>query len=421
MSLDNLAFDLSRLSFDTATDLRSTNSTTPSFLTASEAPTSRMTNTIYGNRAASMSTGGLPSITITQEKKTPSSRDRNRQCVPSDDEDDEDEDDDRDSSDEEERRNGKKKKKQQQQHRQQARKVQLPSDDEENEEDDDDSDSEPVVAQSSPMYRRLSGVGSTSNLTAGIGRRSPSPQLYQPQQQQQQQFYQQPLQGGGGGGVGHQYHNGPTRPGQVVKRHSDGHLDNHHNQALTGEGTHLYHLQQMQHYQQAQIAQYNMRPHHRVSGMDLLKQLEQEKAEQKRMKPKINPSHVKIEKGLLANLPEPGSHSISFQAMQKQASDQQKYQQQMQYYYTTQQQASMHPQPQYHAPPPQQQQHYHHHHHQQQQQQQQQFIYPYTAANGAPHHASSSPSLVMMDQYIPSRPSSALSSYQQDNRRRSGE
>ena len=50
----------------------------------------------------------------------------------------------------------------------------------------------------------------------------------------------------------------------------------------------------------------------RMSGMDLLIQREQEKAEAKRQKPKINPGKAKIE-GLLARLPEPGAHNINFQ------------------------------------------------------------------------------------------------------------
>ncbi|KAI8889820.1 hypothetical protein K501DRAFT_328947 [Backusella circina FSU 941] len=49
-----------------------------------------------------------------------------------------------------------------------------------------------------------------------------------------------------------------------------------------------------------------------ISGMDLLKQLEQRKADAKRQKPKIDPSQAKIQ-GLLSRLPEPGLHTISFQ------------------------------------------------------------------------------------------------------------
>ncbi|KAG0165330.1 hypothetical protein DFQ28_008940 [Apophysomyces sp. BC1034] len=99
------------------------------------------------------------------------------------------------------------------------------------------------------------------------------------------------------------------------------------------------HLQHMQQYQQAQLAQfqyhqsyapYKHAPSHlrkslnqtvpraAMSGMDLLMQREQEKADAKRQKkPKINPSAAKIE-GLLAKLPEPGAHNISFQQVQQQ-------------------------------------------------------------------------------------------------------
>ncbi|OAD67530.1 hypothetical protein PHYBLDRAFT_189015 [Phycomyces blakesleeanus NRRL 1555(-)] len=108
------------------------------------------------------------------------------------------------------------------------------------------------------------------------------------------------------------------------------------------EGSHLQQLQQMQQYHQAQLAQFqyhhqqqqpqpsksasHLRPHSQnnyqqqrvsMSGMDLLKQLEQEKADLKRQKPKLNTSDVKIE-GLLGRLPEPGSHNISFQQIQQQ-------------------------------------------------------------------------------------------------------
>jgi hypothetical protein len=54
-----------------------------------------------------------------------------------------------------------------------------------------------------------------------------------------------------------------------------------------------------------------------LSGMELLAQREQDKAEAKRQKPKLNPTHAKIE-GLLAKLPEPGSHNISFQNVYQQ-------------------------------------------------------------------------------------------------------
>ncbi|KAG2236611.1 hypothetical protein INT48_000165 [Thamnidium elegans] len=64
-----------------------------------------------------------------------------------------------------------------------------------------------------------------------------------------------------------------------------------------------------------------------MSGMDLLIQREQEKAESKRQKPKMNPGKVKIE-GLLGKLPEAGSHNINFQQIQQQHQQQQQQQQQ---------------------------------------------------------------------------------------------
>lgn len=104
------------------------------------------------------------------------------------------------------------------------------------------------------------------------------------------------------------------------------------------EGSHLQQLQKKQQQHQAQLAQFqylqqlhpnqhNNKYHHQkplyqhqnksMNGMDLLKQLEQEKADLKRVKPKLDTSKVKIE-GLLGNIPEPGSHNISFQQIQQQ-------------------------------------------------------------------------------------------------------
>jgi hypothetical protein len=53
-----------------------------------------------------------------------------------------------------------------------------------------------------------------------------------------------------------------------------------------------------------------------MTGMDLLNQLEKEKAK-RTLKPKKVPSQVKIKKGLLSQLPEAGSHNISFQQLQQ--------------------------------------------------------------------------------------------------------
>ncbi|EIE81434.1 hypothetical protein G6F46_000215 [Rhizopus delemar] len=75
------------------------------------------------------------------------------------------------------------------------------------------------------------------------------------------------------------------------------------------------HQYQQQHYHAQQRKQQQQQM--RMSGMDLLIQREQEKAESKRQKPKIVPGKVKIE-GLLSKLPEQGTHNISFQQLQLQ-------------------------------------------------------------------------------------------------------
>ena len=292
------------------------------------------------------------------------------------------------------------------------------------------------------MYRRLSGIGSTSNLHQG---RSPTPQL---QYQQDADMAKRHSDGGGNSGNQYYYSNNEHE----YNRHSTDEQPIQQPQFHFQEGTQLHHLQQMQQHHQTQIAQFQyqqqqssfLRPQQQqqqrvsMSGMDLLKQLEQEKAEAKRQKPNFNSSKVKIDKGLLANVPEPGSHNISFQQMAMQ-----------------------------------QQQHHHHHHHnnghhhtskprhqrsasslekqqrqqyhqQPQPQQQQQYgyypahavaaapvgymypqqqVYPYlNTGNGnglmaSPSFNGSSQSLVMMDNHHPpSRPGSALSN---SSRRRS--
>ncbi|KAL7321606.1 hypothetical protein PS15m_001363 [Mucor circinelloides] len=85
---------------------------------------------------------------------------------------------------------------------------------------------------------------------------------------------------------------------------------------------------QQQPLQQSQQQQQQQQRMTTMSGMDLLIQREQEKAEAKRQKPKMNPGKVKIE-GLLGKLPEPGTHNINFQQIQ-QLQQQQLQQQQQQ-------------------------------------------------------------------------------------------
>ena len=92
------------------------------------------------------------------------------------------------------------------------------------------------------------------------------------------------------------------------------HYQYHQQQQLQQQQYQHQHQHQHQHQQQQQQQK---KQQMRMSGMDLLIQREQEKAEAKRQKPKIVPGKVKIE-GLLGKLPEPGAHNISFQQLQLQ-------------------------------------------------------------------------------------------------------
>ncbi|CEG84974.1 hypothetical protein RMATCC62417_18714 [Rhizopus microsporus] len=79
---------------------------------------------------------------------------------------------------------------------------------------------------------------------------------------------------------------------------------------------HLQQRQQQYQYQQARIAQFHHHPSS-MTGMDLLTQLEKEKAAKKRATMKPLNSQIKIEGGLLGQLPEQGTHSISFQQLEQ--------------------------------------------------------------------------------------------------------
>ncbi|KAG0167510.1 hypothetical protein DFQ28_004184 [Apophysomyces sp. BC1034] len=300
-SVDNVAVDLARLSFDTP-------------------------DSAY---LLSKPLLNEPSITVTKDK-APRSRNRNRQCVPSDDEDDDEE-----EEEEEEESSDDEKTSVPRGHLQQrrasgistpskpTRKTQpLPSDDE----DSDDDDNEEIENDKKPMYQ-IQGTGSNSQI-----HRSAQRPGYQHQDSPAGSFVA-PISATEDDS---QYNNAQDDDddNEVLGQHMRG-------PALLGlpEGSHLQQLQQMQQYHQAQLAQFQYQqqqqphpsksssshllrphsPHQRVSmsGMDLLKQLEQEKADAKRQKPKLNTSNVKIE-GLLAKLPEPGSHNISFQQLQQQ-------------------------------------------------------------------------------------------------------
>ncbi|KAG1174422.1 hypothetical protein G6F70_001454 [Rhizopus microsporus] len=79
---------------------------------------------------------------------------------------------------------------------------------------------------------------------------------------------------------------------------------------------HLQQRQQQYQYQQARLAQFHHHPSS-MTGMDLLTQLEKEKAAKKRATMKPLNSQIKIEGGLLGQLPEQGTHSISFQQLEQ--------------------------------------------------------------------------------------------------------
>ncbi|KAF7728583.1 hypothetical protein EC973_005809 [Apophysomyces ossiformis] len=299
-SVDNVAVDLARLSFDTP-------------------------DSAY---LLSKPLLNEPAITVTKDKAA-RTRNRNRQCVPSDDEDEEEEEEEDEESSDDEKASVPR------DHLQQrrasgistpskpARRTQpLPSDDEDSEDDDDE---EPETDKKS-MYQ-IQGAGSSSQ----IHRSTQRPGHQQHQDMSTASFV------------------APISATEDEPRYNNIQADDDDNEvlgqhmrgpALLGlpEGSHLQQLQQMQQYHQAQLAQFQYQqqqphpskssssqllrphsPHQRVSmsGMDLLKQLEQEKADAKRQKPKLNTSNVKIE-GLLAKLPEPGSHNISFQQLQQQ-------------------------------------------------------------------------------------------------------
>ncbi|CAO3600703.1 unnamed protein product [Absidia cylindrospora] len=323
-----------------------------------------------------------PSITLTKDP-TRSRKTRNRQYIPSDDEDEDDltteEDDDDNATDDEfdnlnkQRSSGRRPSPststmsssgKQQQHK---KVTPLPSDDEDDEDDEDVIDSEDeyddhfdMDAKKNRVYR-LQGVQSTSQLGSYISK--PTHTLGQAQRHSADEsnamvpspsttdissydsdddcvlLPQQKLGPSGGDSVS-----------------GDNFLVN---------GSQLQQWQYMQQYHQAQMAQFNQRqqlqqqqrhqPHpikshsssshlrhqyqqqQSLSGMELMTQLEQDKAEAKRQKPKLNPTHAKIQ-GLLAKLPEPGAHNISFQHVYQQQQQQQQQHHHYQHHHRRQQQ-----------------------------------------------------------------------------------
>ncbi|KAI8880681.1 hypothetical protein K501DRAFT_286771 [Backusella circina FSU 941] len=335
MSLENVTLDFGHLSFDSNNN-----------------NTSNMSTTHYNSVQ--------PSIKVTKDNKRSN---RNRKCVPSDDEEEEEDDD--LSSDDEYSGLPHGKPALRSNHvitstistpTKSSRKTQpLPSDDEDEDDEEDDEEDE-------EDDNKLLG----SKVVPPIGRTSPDPgsrsgpiykqQSYSPQED----FYQH--QGGNTSRDYLNYSNNDDNDALINPNNMRGSSPTPPILTLP-EGSHLQQLQQMQQYHQSQMAQFQyhqmqqqqpspsksssshlLRPgtpsngqRVSMSGMDLLKQLEQEKADAKRLKPKLDTSHVKIE-GLLGRLPEPGSHNISFQQLQQQQHQQHLQQQQQQHQFLLQQQ-----------------------------------------------------------------------------------
>ncbi|KAI7872840.1 hypothetical protein BDF14DRAFT_35337 [Spinellus fusiger] len=336
MSVNNVTVDLARLSFDT-----------PESAYLLSTP---LLSGSTGDHNSSRPSAESPSIRVTKER-TPRNRNRNRQIVPSDDEEEEedeeeeDEDEDEEGSSRPKERSGDKAGSDHERAKNGAimsplparnkpasgvstpskpgRKTQpLPSDDEDSEEEGEDSDSESRDMSSQPMYRLQ--TNSTPNVYGD--HRPPFQQRQSDSSNNSHSTFTHPMPEEYDYDRGEEYDEDNEILGQHVR-----------NQGFVAEGSQLQQLQQMQQYHQAQIAQFqyhqhlqpqpsksasHLRPYSNpqrisMSGMDLLKQLEQDKADLRRQKPKLNTSDVKIE-GLLGRLPEPGSHNISFQQIQQQ-------------------------------------------------------------------------------------------------------
>ncbi|KAI8363906.1 hypothetical protein BD560DRAFT_425721 [Blakeslea trispora] len=301
-----------------------------------------------------------PELIKNQQLQKHDKKTRNRQIVPSDDE-DEDEDEEEDNSDDsdvESKSKPRTKVALRSKHPKQMKSQPLPSDDEEEEEDEiSPRDNE---GQQGEMYKNVAAYDQDDDV----------PLYYNTNNSflSQQDMYDS-------------YNYDDDDRALVSENSNTGPVLN------LVEGSHLQHLHYQQQYHQAQLAQFqymqqqqqqhrnhraSYQPfyHHQnksMSGMDLLKQLEQEKADSKRGKPKIDTSNVKIE-GLLGKLPEPGSHNISFQQLEQQQRKkpshqsrplsahamyydpyQQQQQQQQQQFFYNQQQLQI-PQQQYYPP-----------------------------------------------------------------------
>ncbi|KAI8987700.1 hypothetical protein BDF20DRAFT_851752 [Mycotypha africana] len=130
-----------------------------------------------------------------------------------------------------------------------------------------------------------------------------SPKMHLSMQQQQHSFY----------------------PSHYFQHHHHHHHPNGTTSTNTSATPQLQ--QQKKHHQHYQHHQQQMRA---LSGMDLIKQREQEKADAKRQNNKLprlmNPAQMeaKFEGGLLSRLPQQGTHNINFQQVQQQHEEQMK-------------------------------------------------------------------------------------------------
>ncbi|CEP11927.1 hypothetical protein [Parasitella parasitica] len=245
----------------------------------------------------------------------PRSRSRNKQCIPSDDEEEVDD------------------------------------DDEEEEEDGDDQDSYNEIKV--PRGGQKLAISTPSAIKKPIRKSRPLPSDDEDSENGEQGEYHTCFAGENklhpNGNHAYQKHANPMHYHGNGLHQENNNDDDDDDRALVAnpnagpiltlvEGSHLQHLYHKQQQHQAQLDRfqylqqqqssqqhfyYQHQQHSKsrgnvsMSGMDLLKQLEQEKADSKRVKPKLDTSKVKI-KGLLGNLPEPGSHNISFQQIQQQ-------------------------------------------------------------------------------------------------------
>ncbi|KAI9478704.1 MAG: hypothetical protein EXX96DRAFT_571912 [Benjaminiella poitrasii] len=376
---------------------------------------------------------------------------RNLQCMPSDEEDEEDEAANSSDSDEEEERGKKEMNKARSKstllpahNKVKLQVLPLPSDEEDNSDDaenDEDDDDDDDLLTSTNLSKKSTQLGVDSSLLfyGSINRSAPSLSHQYEQHNKMQSLEgssQHALSRAEGGAINKSRSISTDDLSRyIAKTGQDDDDSDDDDKAILGQQLRYnpahtiqpMHQQQHPHYLQPQYVNHRKSQQHRMttsgnmSGMDLLIQREQEKAEAKRQKPKIDPGKAKI-KGLLGKLPETGTHNINFQQIQKQqqhlvpnkkhAIRQQQQQQsgaystnysQQQYYtpsimidYYNNGRASVPSMPMYH-------------HQQQQQQQQQQQLYHHMSFNNL---YSTTHNNSLHQQPIIPRPGSAMSSSQ---------